>query len=55
MTKIEKQNKFAQRQFVDTPRDREATQENRDSVKARIQKRREDAEKILNKQEFRRR
>lgn len=53
MSKTEKQNIFAKRQFVDTPREIDDHDTRAASVKEKLQKRREAADKILNKQEFR--
>lgn len=53
MSKTEKQNIFAKRHFVDTPREPDEARVT--TLKERLQKRREAAEKILNKQEFRKR
>lgn len=56
MSKTEKQNVYSKRDFTDTPRVYSDDIEGRRAeIKAKLQKKREEAEKILNKREFIRR
>jgi len=56
MSKMEKQNAYSKRDFTDTPRAySDDVEGRRASIKDKLQKKREAAEKILNKREFTRR